>query len=195
MGVNAKKVGLYGTVGFLVAALMIVGVVISSVNIPSLKPPTFVPNTGTLIIKVTDAPVDLERLDITIDSISAHRVESDAWIDLTFVEEGSEVSFNLLELEYRTMDLCKTEVPPGNYTMIKMHVNEAKAVYASEGTDEPVKLNVPSNAVRVIVHFEVQNSKETTILIDIEPDWVAISKSNNLRPVLKATVISEQDSE
>jgi len=209
MAVSARKVGLYGTVGFLVAALIIVGVVISSVEIPSLRPPAFIPDTGTLIIKVTDAPVDLEQLNITIDSVSAHKVEGDSWINLTFVGGESEVSFNLLELQDKAMDLCITDVSPGNYTMIKIHIDKAEAVYASEdvgGTDEIVKpgkpaktakskdLNVPSDAIRVIVHFEVQNEGETTVLVDIEPDWVAISESNNLRPVLKATVISGEGS-
>lgn len=195
MAVNAKKVGLYGTVGFLVAALIIVGVAISGVTLP-----TFVPNTGTLIIKVTDAPIDLKRLDITIDSVSAHKVEGDTWIPLTFVGEGSEVSFDLLELEDATMDLCVTEVPPGKYTMITIHVNYAYAVYARKGhvsEDNSVRLEVPSDAIRVIVHFEVQNGGETTVLIDIDPNWVAISESDppTLRPVLKVLKVTEVGSE
>ena len=206
MAVSARKVGLYGTVGFLVATLIIVGVMISSVEIPNLRPPAFIPDTGTLIIKVTDAPVDLEQLNITIDSVSAHKVEGDSWINLTFVGGESEVSFNLLELQDKAMDLCITDVSPGNYTMIKIHIDKAEAVYASEDVGEtgkpgkPAKtakskdLNVPSDAIRVIVHFEVQNEGETTVLVDIEPDWVAISESNNLRPVLKATVISGEGS-
>ena len=35
MAVNAKKVGLFGTVGFLVAALIIVSVAISGITLPT----------------------------------------------------------------------------------------------------------------------------------------------------------------
>ena len=189
MAVSARKVGLYGTVGFLVAALVIVGVVISSVEIPSLRPPTFIPNTGTLIIKLTDAPVDLKHLNITIDSVSAHKVEGDAWVDLAFVKGVSEFYFDLLELEDVTRDLSISEVPTGNYTMIKMHIKTCNATYKS-GVIEP-EIKVPSGDIRVIIQFGVKKQQTTTILIDMLPDWVALSHSRQLRPVLKATVISE----
>jgi len=191
MAVNAKKIGVYGSVGFLVAALIIVGVVFSGVEIPSLNP-----SMGTLIIKVTDAPVDLDHLFITIDNpVLVHRVEGDEWVELTFVDDRSEVYFDLLELRDVTMDLCVTEVPPGEYNMIKIHITDAGAVYEGEDVEDTVPLRVPSNAIKVIVDFEVLDDGETTVLVDIEPDWVAISRSYNLRPVLKATVISEEGSE
>lgn len=189
MAVNFRIVGIYGAVGVLVAALIIAGIMIAGVTIPSLRLPTFTPNTGTLIIKLTDAPVDLEHLNITIDSVLAQRVgnNTETWENLTFIEGVSEVYFDLLTLRDVTMDLSITEIPSGNYTMIKMHIKTANATYVGGGN---VTLTVPSEYVRVIVHFEVKRGEETTVLIDMVPDWVAISKSNRLRPVLKATVIS-----
>ena len=184
MAVGTKKMSLYGVTGVLVAALIIAGIVFSGLRLP-----TFIPNTGTLIIKLTDAPVDLEHLNITIDSVSVQRVEDDTetWENLTFVEGVSEVYFDLLALRNVTMDLSITEIPPGNYTMIKMHIKTANATYVGGGN---VTLTVPSENIKVIVHFEVKRSEETAVLIDMVPDWVAISQSNRLRPVLKATVIS-----
>ena len=194
MAVNAKKVGLFGTVGFLVAALIIVSVAISGVTLP-----TFVLNTGTLIIEVTDAPVDLLELVITIDSVSAHNVEEDKWISLTLIDEEeeavSELTFDLLDLDDEIMDLSETTVDAGEYNMIKMHVTNAEAVYQRK-SEEPVSetLNVPSDVLKVIVHFEVQNGEETTVLIDIDPNWAAISESGNFRPVLKVLKVTEQGS-
>ena len=184
MAVNLRNVGMYGAVGVLVAALIIAGIVFSGLRLP-----TFVPNTGTLIIKLTDAPVDLEHLNITIDSVLVQRVENDTetWENLTFVGGVSEFYFDLLALRNVTMDLSITQIPSGNYTMIKMHVKTANATYVGGGN---VTLTVPSEYIKVIVHFEVKRGEETTVLIDMVPDWVAISKSNRLRPVLKATVIS-----
>jgi hypothetical protein len=48
---------------------------------------------------------------------------------------------------------------------------------------------VPSERIDVIVKFEVKEDAATQVLIDMTADWVAISNSHNLRPVLKATVI------
>ena len=185
MAVNFRNVGMYGAVGVLVAALIIAGIAIAGVTIPSLRLPMFIPNTGTLIIKLTDKPVNVTHLNVTISGVSVHR-EGHGWENLTFVDDVSDVYVDLLTLDNVTMDLCVEKVPPGNYTMIKMDITTANVTYANDGTDE---LNVPSDAIRVIIHFEVKVGEETNVLIDIVPDWIAISHSKNLRPVLKATVI------
>ncbi len=197
MAVNAKKVGLFGSAGFLIAALIIVSVAISGITLP-----TFIPNTGTLIIEVTDAPVDLLELEITVDSVSAHYVEEDQWIPLTLIGEGetevSELTFDLLKLKDEIMDLSETTVLGGTYNMIKIHVSYAEATYERKGGDGEVSdvLNVPSDVLKVIVNFEVQNGEETTVLIDIDPNWAAISESDppNFRPVLKVLKVTEEGS-
>jgi len=180
MTFDAGKVGLYGTTGVLVAALIIAGMFFSGLRLPS-----FVPNTGTLIIKLTDAPVNATHLNVTISGLSIHRV-GHGWENLTFVDEVSDVYVDLLKLQNVTMELSVTEMPPGNYTMIRMDITTANVTYADNGTDE---LRVPSNAIKVIVHFEVKAGEETSVLIDVVPDWIAISHSKNLRPVLKATLL------
>jgi len=184
MTIEPRKVGLHGAVGVLVGALIIASMAISGVTIPNLRLPMFVPRRGTLIIKLTDAPVNVTDLNVTISGVSAHR-EGHGWENLTFVDDVSEVRVDLLELWNVTMELCVTDVPPGNYTMIRMYITKAKVAYATGGTDE---LSVPSDAIRVIIHFEVKVGEETNVLIDIVPDWIAISHNKSLRPVLKATV-------
>ena len=193
MAVGTREVGLYGFVGVLVAALIIAALTLSGVVIPGLRLPGFepsppTPTTGTLILKLTDAPVNVTHLNMTIDSVSVQKVEdgNETWVDLDFVENVTEVYFDLLALQDVVMNLSITEILPGNYTMIRMHVKTANVTYAEGGWDD---LNVPSEHVRVIVHFEVGAGETTTVLLDMEADWVAISHSKNLRPVLKATVV------
>ncbi len=194
MAVNGKRMGLYAAAGVLIAFLIITSFGVSSLTMPDLRFPGFappsppVPDTGTLVVMLTDAPVNLTRLDVTLDSISAHRqgYGNETWVDLAFVESVSEVSFNLLALQDVAMNLSLTEIPPGNYTMIKMHV---KAANATDVEGNVTVLDVPSEHIKVIVHFEVVAGEDTAVLIDMEADWVAISKSGKLRPVLKATVL------
>ena len=182
--VETKTLGLYGTVGVLIAALIIASMAVSGMVIPSLRLPMFMPNTGTLIIKLTDKPVNVTHLNVTISGVWVHR-EGYGWENLTFVEGVSEVPVDLLKLVNATMDLCVEEVMLGNYTMIKMYITTANVTYVDGG---PYNLTVPSDAIRVITHFEVKADKETNVLIDIIPDWIAITQNKNLRPVLKATV-------
>lgn len=184
MGYDATKLGLYGISGVLVAALIIAGVIFSGLSLPS-----FVPKTGTLIIKLTDAPVDLKHLNVTIGNLSALRVEdgNETWEQLSFVDNVSEVYVDILALQNVTMDLSITDIPPGNYTKLRMTITTANATYIN---GETVDLKVPPGRIDVIVHFEIESGETTRLLIDMQADWVAISHSQRLRPVLKATVMS-----
>jgi hypothetical protein len=58
------------------------------------------------------------------------------------------------------------------------------------GNIEPVHLKVPSDKIDIIVKFEVKADATTQVIIDMTADWIAISNSHNLRPVLKATVLT-----
>jgi len=178
MANEMRKVGLYGIIGALAATLIIVGILMSGLRLP-----TFVPSKGTLIIKLTDAPVNLTHLNVTITSVSVQKVENDneTWVELAFVGGVSNVSLDLLELENVTRDLSVTDIPSGNYTKIRLGIAAANVTYAEGGWD-PV--NVPSGKIDVIIHFEIESGGIRIVLIDM---WVAISNSKNLRPVLKAT--------
>ena len=191
MAINGKKMGLYATAGVLIAFLIIISVAISSLTILDLRFPGFTPpspNTGTLVIMLTDAPVNLTHLNVTIDSISAHRqgFGNETWVELDFVDDLPEVYVDLLALQNEAANLSVTEVPPGNYTMIQMHIKTANATYADGNTTD---LEVPSETLKVIVHFEIRKGEERWLLIDVVTNWVAVSKSGKLRPVLKATVL------
>jgi len=190
MTVNFRNVGMYGAVGVLVAALIIAGIAIAGVTIPSLRLPMFMPNTGTLTIKIMDKPVDLKHLNVTIDSLSIQD-QDEKWIDLELIGDEP-VYFDLLELENVTMTLSETKISAGNYTMIKMHIKTANATYTN---GDPVKLTVPSDYIKVLLkpHLEMKSGGSITVTIDLEPDWsqIAISHSLKLKPVMKALVGSD----
>ncbi len=180
-----RKVGFYAATGILIAGLIIAGVFLSGAQFPSITSPVSKAQTGTLIVLLTDAPVNLTKLDVTIGNLSAHSVEEE-WINIPFVN-GEEVSFNLLALQNVTMELSDAEIPVGNYTKIRMTIKNANATFANEDS-EPVPLTVPSGHIDIITHFEIESNSTTVLLIDMEPDWVAISKTNHLRPIFKADV-------
>jgi len=183
-----RRVGVFGVAGVLVAVLIIAGVVMSG-----LKLPGFPLHGGTLKVLLTDAPVELEHLNVTISNLTVHKEQNGegGWVVLAppFVGGGSSVEVDLLELVNVTRDIVIVGIESGNYTKIRIEIAEAEAKRVGEDW-EPVQ--VPSGRIDIIVHFEIEDGEETILLIDMTADWVAISESGNLRPVLKAeaTVIS-----
>jgi len=190
MAVNAKKVGLYGAVGFLMAALIIGGIAVAGFKIPALKLPSMVAEKGRLVIQITDKPVELVQLWLTIDELSIQKAEGEeAWIDLELIDP--EVYFDLLDLQDVSLTLSNTEIDPGEYTMIKMHVSAADAKYLGDDSLTPLN-KVPSENLKVILnpHLVMTNRGSITITIDLEPDTakIAISESLHLKPTVKAVV-------
>ncbi len=84
-------------------------------------------------------------------------------------------------------DLSITGIPPGGYTKLRIRITKANATLAD---GETVDLVVPSTRIDVIIDFEIKAREATTILLDMQADWAAISQSGRLRPVLKATVVA-----
>jgi len=94
---NGKRVGIYAVSGVLIAVMIIAGVLVSGIQLPSKV------NAGTLVVLITDAPVDLRDLNLTIGSLSIQD-EDGHWIDLELLEKPA--YFNLLEQD---QDLQKAQ--------------------------------------------------------------------------------------
>ena len=186
MSDSIRNIGFFAAIGTLLATLIIGGIAIAGFRIPSLRLPSLIPNKGRLTVQVTDSPADLKHLNITIDKLLIQKSDGEN-ITLDLKGDAEAIYFDLLALYDVTLTLSETEIPAGNYTMIRMHVLTANATYA---TGENVTLRVPSDKIDVIVHFQIKPGETTMLLLDMQADWVAISHSKNLRPVLKATVIS-----
>lgn len=191
MNNEERKIGIYALSGILMASLIIGGIFVSGIQFPSFSAyifPTAEVHMGTLIVLLEDAPVDLRHLNLTIDNLAVHNVENEKWIDIPFTKGTEEIYFDLLALENVMMTLSITDIPTGNYTKIRMKVKTANATFSDGDTTD---LTVPPGHVDIIIHFEIKSDETTILLIDMQADWVAISKTNKLRPVFKADVIHQ----
>lgn len=177
---NRRKTATLAIAGILIAALLI--------TVVTLGPTVLFPaKTGTLDIKVTDAPVqDLKSLNITVDSFEVHRTETDQWINVT-ISKG-QVTFDLVKLRNVTQDAALGQIPSGNYTDIRIHIISAYA-RLDNGTVFPVRF--PPDKIDIIVHFEVKAGETTGLILDIQVDTIKIAENpaSNVSPVVKATVI------
>lgn len=188
MNKNAQRMLIFIGIGFLMAVS-----IISSMSALPVIFPNLMANTGTLIVKITDAPVELSNLFLTIDGIEVQD-ESGGWTLLPLISGGEEgLHFDLLQFESTTMDAATGELEAGEYNSIRMSVKTASARLIDSDIDIP--LRVPSEKIKVIVQFTIEEGEDTTVILDIQVDStemsiaIANNAEHNLRPVVTATVI------
>jgi hypothetical protein len=183
MAIKPRNLALNAVVGVAVAALIIAGIFASGIRLPTAR-------TGTLLVLLTDAPVELEELNMTIESFATHHVE-DGWRTIDLLNPEQE--FNLLALQDGvTMKLAlDPEMNTGTYNKIRLTIveNSVTALIAVEdGEDELRELTVPPGHIDVVTRFEIDSGGITTLTVDIEADLFAISESNHLRPIITTSV-------
>lgn len=187
MSDKIKHTVFFGAMGILAAILIIAGIVVGGVHFPGLRLPSMISDKGRLVIEIMDKPVELRHLNLTIDWVKIQD-QDENWHNLTL--KHSPFYFDLLALQNVSETLSETEIPTGNYTMIRMHVLTANATYTDGTTDD---LRVPSSVIKVLLkpHLKMESNDSITVLIDLQPEdlkSIAISHSLNLRPVVKARV-------
>jgi len=188
MSDSMRDAGFFGAIGVLLAILIIGSLAVAGFRFPSLRLPSL-SSRGTLTINVMDAPANLTHLNITIDHLSIQKAEgNETWINLELID-GEPIYFDLLALQNVSLTLSKTEIPAGNYTMIKMHVLTANATYTDGST---TNLRVPSSNIKVLLkpHLIMESGGAIAITIDLEPQTINIANNPalNLRPTMKAMV-------
>jgi hypothetical protein len=192
MAYNARRIFYYATTGVL-SAIILIALTTSTPMILEYINPKEELTTGTLLVKLMDAPVELEELWVNITSLETNSKEQ-GWIELTFVDDpgnpGNPLEslwVDILTLQNVTMDLSITEIPLGNYTKLRMYVNAASANFTGP-EEELVPLTVPPEKIDIKIHFEIKAGQTTELLVDMQADWVSVNKNHKLRPVLKAVV-------
>ncbi len=181
---SRRRIMTFAVAGVLIGSLFIaLGALGPSVIFPAIFPA----KAGTLNIKVTDAPVqNLSSLNITVDRFQVHEDATDQWINVTIA--GGQVTFDLVKLRNVTQDAAAGEIPPGNYTKIRMHV--LSAIAQIDGGDV-FPVTFPPNHLDINIHFEIKAGETTALILDIQVDTVKIANNpdHNVAPVIKATVI------
>jgi hypothetical protein len=215
---GSRKIGLRVAAGFLVAITIIVAVFASGITLPSsVSNPRLASEQGKLTVLLMDAPVEVDALWIKMTALEVHKVgDGDGeWIPIDIQDaidestpEGDYLEFDLLKYQNgRVLTLAEAEAYTGTYNKIRLTVTGAEAwswdeenpdlvldddeypIIEVDSNDVTIRpLRVPSDRIDVIIDFTIEAEGKVTVTLDMQPDWIAISHSDNLRPVMKATV-------
>jgi hypothetical protein len=137
-----------------------------------------------LISDEENAIADFTHLWVEIDRIGIQRGgESGGWLEFEVPEELQTVDLTQLTGD-AAASLIQTDVPPGEYSKIFVHVDDVRGELAS-GEETPVKL--PSSKLQILVPFTVIETEVTTFVFDLSVVAAGNEKSG-IKYILKPVV-------
>ena len=159
-------------------------------------------DSGTLVVKVTDAPFPIDFVEsatVTIDKVEVR--QKDGTEDVSYIVVSSEpMDFDLLKLRNGiTSALPEIDIPIGNYDLVRLYVEDAKIVL-KDGLGE-FDLKVPSGdetGIKVFLKPELQIqgglTAELLLDFDLSKSFVVQGNLNNpngitgfsFKPVVRA---------
>ena len=146
--------------------------------------------TGTMVVKLHDAPVDYDEVNISVARVEVNNTENEGegWI---VISEPNE-TYNILDLVNGNFEvLADAELEAGTYKQIRLILNDENTVVIDGETFE---LFVPSGAqtgLKLNIDAEIQEGIVYTLLLDFDANRSVVPRGAtgqyNLKPVVRAT--------
>lgn len=148
-------------------------------------------NTGTLVMKITDAPSDLkiEKALITVSEVQVHKASENEVENSTDESGWSTVvieskTYDLIQIKDVAVGLGNATLPAGKYTQVRLTLE--KAIVTINGKD--YDLTVPTDRVKLTKGFTIEANKTTTLTLDFNAqESIKVNGKNEykLNPVIK----------
>ncbi len=140
---------------------------------------------GILVLKLTDhANQDYSKVLVTISTIEVHKDGN--WT----VFSDQQQTFDLLTLENVAMLLGQQQLDVGKYTQIRLSVDKAQV--QPIGSDSLVDIKVPSEKIKLVKGFTIEEGKTTELILDFDP--ASVKKTGTqyvMSPVIKILTTAE----
>lgn len=146
-------------------------------------------STGSIVVKLHDAPVDYDEVNISVARVEVNNGETDeGWI---VISEPNE-TYNILELVNGNMTvLADAQLEVGTYEQIRLILNDDNTVVIDGMSYD---LSVPSSAqtgLKLNINAEIKEGIEYTLLLDFDASRSVVKRGvqdlYNLQPVVRAT--------
>jgi hypothetical protein len=119
-------------------------------------------NSGTLQVMMTDAPIDLAQVWVTITEVDVHQTGAD-WRMISTASKSQD----LLKLKNTQELLATASLTDGSYTGFRLQVSEGHVVDAQGNTCD---LKIPSDKIEVPVAFTIKAGKLTSVVLDFNAE-------------------------
>jgi hypothetical protein len=163
MAYDLRKIGAFGATGIVVAAMIIFVFLPTQqeVRVNPIVALQEIPGYGVQLVKITDEPVNILHLNLTIDGFEI-KLPSGDWAEV----DGGKVSFNLLRDHGTSVSADVGNLDPGNYSMIRFSiVRGLEYTNATLDDGEVIIVDVPSLKVEIETQeFEIAEGLENVQL-------------------------------
>ena len=138
---------------------------------------------GVLQLFLTDQPVELQEVWVTITNIEVHKTGG-AWIQF----DASDENVDLLTLKNREELLQSAPLEEGKYTGIRLLVSEGHII---DSSNERCELKVPSEKIQIPLNFNIENGNETEVVLDFDAEKSihVVQTGNNERCILRPVIL------
>lgn len=176
------------------AAIVVILIIIGLASLASFNrssdgtssPLPVIAKTGTLELRVTDAPRhDISAVNVTVSDIKVHREGAD-WQTVI----GGSRSFELLELRGVEEILGSRELEAGRYTQIRFDVE--KVLVEVDGFTREATL--PGEQLKLAGTFDIHEGKVTILTLDFDAEKSVAITGNDMiifKPVVKIMVTND----
>lgn len=157
--------------------------------------------TGTLNLKLTDAPFPVSVVDkviVTIDKIeirstetlsstttSSTTTDSDKDSNFILLYQGEGKSYNLIDLQNGlTTDLLSMDIPEGTYDFLRLHIAASK-VYLKDGTSFDMKVPSGSSSglkIKISPALVIENGVASEVVLDFDVSKSFVCQGNSKSP-------------
>lgn len=120
--------------------------------------------TGTLAIRVRDAPTTWSHMLVTFSEVGVHPASAPngtGWLELPL--QSAQIDF--LALGNLTRVLALDRVAPGAYSQVRIHVSSVSGVLSSGA---PVAMTVTGGTLMASTPFTLRGGATTTVTLEID---------------------------
>jgi hypothetical protein len=176
----------FATAGFLIASILIFGLVAMPELLPAAYPQLRHGTVGIRVISTSGQIIGppVSSVAITVVSIRLHRVGvgEGSWINLL----EHPLLLNPIEMAGNAVNLNEVDVPIGDYNLIGVSFGNVTAIVGAMN----VTLKVPAQEFKTPVALTVHEGEHDNLVVDLSFNEPAVSISRSFEPYI--TVTAEQ---
>jgi hypothetical protein len=178
------SIATFATAGFLIASILIFGLVAMPELVPATLPQLRHGTVGIRVISTSGQIIGppVSSVAITITSMRLHRVGvgEGTWISIM----GQPVLLKPIEMTGKPVNLDEVSVPIGDYNLMGLSFGNVTAIIREMN----VTLKAPTQEFKTPVALTVREGKRSNLVIDLSFNEPAVMISESFDPYITVTV-------